>query len=307
MLAVPHHAFGKVEMKNGLLCLLAILTFCLPSGLTFGGEQKELLAFLVRKIPPRSPTALTGSEFAQKIFGLHGIQREQLILEQLRAGNLPEFLKMLVPVHLGHRSETGRKTTITVFAMPDYLAIGSNQDFIRIPMGRYTAAAVAGQFGFILPTTKIVDAIFRQSVFRLRPEPMRAGPEMRSTAYYLAHNQKIGKQFLAAGCSLGDLISGHKKDVVMTARLAKRQERVAIYGWHDPAGAPIQPLSTVHGANYADYSHGIRLISDLALVDGELRSIWRILEDPVLAGILNDEGAFHYSLRMVLQQRNPRW
>ena len=174
--------------------------------------------------------------------------------------------------------------------MPDYLSIGSNQDFIRIPMGLYTAVEIADKFGFVLPTTKIVDAIFQQSVFRLRPEPMQAGPEMRSTAYYLIHNQKIRKQLYDVGCSLGELIAGHKKDVVLTARLAKRRGRVAIYGWHSPSGIPIQPLSTFHGANYADYSHGVRLISDMALVNGEVRPIWSILEDPMLASILNDEG-----------------
>ena len=86
------------------------------------------------------------------------------------------------------------------------------------------------------------------------------------------------------------LVSGHKKDVVMTNLLAANPGRIAIFGWHRLNGAPIQPLSTVHGACYADYSHGIRLVSETVLVEGERRSIYDVLQDPVLARVLNDEG-----------------
>ena len=67
--------------------------------------------------------------------------------------------------------------------------------------------------------------------------------------------------------------------------------RVAIYGWHVGSGHPIQSLSLVHGARYADYSHGVRLIAATAYVEGAPRSIFAVLEDPELAGVLNDEGA----------------
>jgi hypothetical protein len=46
----------------------------------------------------------------------------------------------------------------------------------------------------------------------------------------------------------------------------------------------------VHGARYADYSHGVRLVSVVAYVNGQPRSIFDILGDPWLAGILSKEG-----------------
>ena len=107
----------------------------------------------------------------------------------------------------------------------------------------------------------------------------------------------IKEQRLALGCPLGALISGHKKDVVLTNRLRETIGRIAIYGWHRLSGIPIQPLTIVHGANYADYSHGIRLISNVVLIDGQPRSIYEVLEDPKLAPILSDEGP----IRKVLQ------
>ena len=122
---------------------------------------------------------------------------------------------------------------------------------------------------------------------------------MISTAYYLTHNKMVRDQRLALGCPLGELISGHKKDVVLTNRLARSQGKVAIYGWHRPSGVPIQPLSTVHGSHYADYSHGIRLISATVLLDGQPCSIWTILEDPALAGVLSDEGAVRVARQLI--------
>ncbi len=109
----------------------------------------------------------------------------------------------------------------------------------------------------------------------------------------------IKEQRVALGCPLGALISGHKKDVVLTNRLSEILGRVAIYGWHRLSGIPIQPLTVVHGANYADYSHGIRLVSNVVLIDGKPRSIYEVLEDPKLATILSDEGPIRKILQLM--------
>jgi len=218
-------------------------------------------------------------------------QREQAILKEILGGNLPGFLRNLVPVSLSYQPPTGKMLTATVFVMPEYLAIGSDKDFLRIPMNLYTASTVASRLGYVLPTRKMVDAIYRQSAFHFSPEPMTPGPQMRSTEYYRIHNEKIEEQSRALGVMPGMLVSGHKKDVVMTNLLAANPGRIAIFGWHRLNGVPIQPLSTVHGACYADYSHGIRLVSETALIDGERRSIYDVLQDPILARVFNDEGA----------------
>jgi hypothetical protein len=218
-------------------------------------------------------------------------QREQAILGQLLAGNVPDFLRTLQPVRLRYIFADKQTVTATVCVTPDYLAIGAADDFLRIPMNLYTATAVASRFGCMLPTPKLVDAIYEQAVYHLKPEPMPPGPQMRSTAYYETHNRKITEQHLVRGIPLGVLVAGHKKDVVVTNRLAHRPGSIAIYGWHRQAGMPIQPLSTVHGARYADYSHGIRLVSDTVWLDGHPWSISQILQHPGLAKVLSTEGA----------------
>jgi hypothetical protein len=66
--------------------------------------------------------------------------------------------------------------------------------------------------------------------------------------------------------------------------------RVAIYGWHRSKNDPIQPVSTVHGASYADYSHGIRLVSRTAYVNGKPVDIDDLLSSDRYAYLLNADG-----------------
>jgi hypothetical protein len=134
----------------------------------------------------------------------------------------------------------------------------------------------------------MVDAIYEQSAHHLTPVPLPAGPLMRSNLYLSKHQQRIDEQ--RSGLPLGELISGHKKDLVLSNRLLQAPGREAIYGWHRAPGNPIQPLSTVHGAQYVDYSHGVRLVSTTVVVDGRARSIYDALQDARLAPVLSREG-----------------
>jgi len=288
-------------MKAGVLIVLLAVAILFPAASpAFSGvEPGDLQAVLLRRIPPRPARAPSGSEFVKAILGLDKGRREEAIGRELAAGNIPEFLRNLKQVRFSRRSAGGGETALTLLAMPDYLAIGSDDDYLLIPMSLRTALDAAANYGFLLPTRRIVDAIFLQSPYHLKPQPLPAGPRMRSTAYYEEHNRRILQQRLSLCCPLGGLISGHKKDLVLTGRLERRPGQIAIYGWHDRSGNPIQPLSTVHGGAYADYSHGARLIADTALLDGRPRSVYEILEDPGLASLLSDEGPLAFVRRLM--------
>jgi hypothetical protein len=255
-------------------------------------------AELTESIPAPPAQALSGAQFADSIFNRDRHEREQAILDQLLKGNLPSFLRKLVPVKLDHRSTSGKMLTATIFVMPEYLAIGPDGDFLRIPMNLHTAVAVADRFGFLLPTRKMVDAIYGHSACHFTPQPLPAGPRMTSTEYYQMHNSMIDQQSQSRKFPFGALVAGHKKDVVVTNRLIARPGQIAIYGWHRAIGDPIQPLSTVHGAGYADYSHGIRLVSRMAMFDGKLRPVSDILLDESTARVLSDEGTIRLELAL---------
>jgi hypothetical protein len=239
-------------------------------------------------LPSRPLDAVGGAEFARRTRGLSADERDRAVVAELERGNIPSFLGRLTPVRLSPTAADRGGLAATIWVMPDYLAIGSDDDFLYVPLNYYSATLVADRFGCVLPTPRMVDAIYEQSAFHLAPTPLPAGPQMRSNEYLETHQRRIDQQRL--GLPLGELISGHKKDLVLSNRLSLFSDRVAIYGWHRAEGHPIQPLSTVHGARYVDYSHGVRLVSTTVLIDGEPRSIYDALQDSHEAPVFSREG-----------------
>jgi hypothetical protein len=266
-----------------LAVLLPTFAHADPQGPACGRQTDSAL-------PNRPPDAPKGTDFVRQVSVMNDDDREAAIQNQLLIGNIPEFLRRLVPVRLDWQIPGEKLVRLTFCVLPDYLAIGSDKDFLLVPMRLATALTVAARYGFTLPTAKMVDAIYEQSAVHLAPQPLPAGDQMRSTGYYQHHNELVGEQRAAVGGLLGLLTAGDKKDLVITNRLWSNLERVAIYGWHKLDHNPIQPLSTVHGARYADYSHGVRLVSETVYVDGAPRPIFDVLSDPKLSRALNSEG-----------------
>jgi hypothetical protein len=201
---------------------------------------------------------------------------------------VPSFLRRLHPVTFRRADASGRVREAVVWTMPDYLAVGSDDDFVRVPLGRDEALAAARAFGASLPTRWLVDRIYDGADCTVKPQPLPPGPAMTSAEYLRWHEGAVAAE-LGRG-PLAALVAGIKKDLVLTPRLARHPDRVAIYGWHRENGRPIQPLSSVHGKAYADYSHGVRLVSATVLLDGEPRSLLDLLADPLLAPVVSDEG-----------------
>jgi hypothetical protein len=243
----------------------------------------------VAAIPRRNAAAPAGSEVARRVEHLSGLDRDALLREELFAGNVPQFLRHAAPVSMTG-GDRAHPLELTLCVLPDYLAVGSDHDFILVPLGLEAALAVAQRFRFELPTPHMVDAIYAAAPVKLAPLPLPPGDAMRSTAYLVHHTELIGEQRAALSAPLGELTAGDKKDLVLTSRLWTDPGKVAIYGWHRGVGAPIQPLSTVHGARYADYSHGVRLVSDTAYLNGVRHSLRELLAEAGPARLLTGEG-----------------
>ncbi|MDJ0629732.1 MAG: hypothetical protein QNJ44_15850 [Rhodobacter sp.] len=254
---------------------------------------------LLDPVPERPARARAGSAFVEEIQRLAGPARDAEVVKQVLAGNFPDFLRRLIPVTMRWTPPGGAPIDVTICVTPDYLAVGGDGDFVRVPLGLPAAAAVATRMGFLLPTTKMVDAIYDQAQIRLAPAPMPPTAAMESTDYFWRHNRTVEDQRIQTSGAQAALTAGQKKDIVLSNRLRSKPGRVAIYGWHRPNGKPIQPLSTVHGKNYADYSHGVRLVSMTAYVNGEPRWLPDILQDPSLAPSVNSEGAIPHLDRLL--------
>ncbi len=237
-------------------------------------------------IPPRLPDAGSGATFMRRLAALAPPEREEAIRAEIGRGNLPDFLRAFRRIEVHAKDAAGHEHTAVYEVMPDYLAIGSDHDFYRIPMTPATAQWIADRFDCSLPTRKMVDDIYRAAEIKLPPRPLVEEREAVTT--FVQHNTIIEEQ--RTGSPLGPIVAGIKKDIVLTNLLAQRPHRVAIYGWHRTDGAPIQPLTTVHAATYVDYSHGVRLVKRQILIDGSKMDLHDVLKDPTLAALISDEG-----------------
>jgi hypothetical protein len=187
---------------------------------------------------------------------------------------------------------TGKMHSIVIEVMPDYLSVGSDNDFCRIPMNPYTAQRLADAFGGSLLTAKLSDYIYKMASVKLAPfNYVPVGNSNELVSKFSDHNAQIERQRIEAGGMKGQLIAGIKKDVILSNRIVKQLGKVVIYGWHKPDGIRIQPVYSGHVWWYVDYSHGIRLINNQVLLDGKPALFSDVLKDPVLYKIFSDESS----------------
>ena len=121
----------------------------------------------VLDLPPRAPNALSGSEFARRVAMLDLGERDREVYAQVMAGNVPDFLRRLCPVPARSVVE-GRINSGTYYVTPDYLAVGSDDDYFLAPISPYTAQRIAEALHCTLPTPKMVNparTAFQSPVF----------------------------------------------------------------------------------------------------------------------------------------------
>ncbi len=232
-------------------------------------------------IPPRPADAIGGRAFMQSVVNKPRGEREEAITAEILRGNIPQFLRKFSKVEVKTNQQVA-----TIEVMPDYLSVGSDDDYVRVPMSPLTAQRIADAFGCALPTRKIVDDVYRQAALKL--EPISLTESREAVATFVHHHDMIEAQ--RTNKELGQLVAGIKKDVVVTNRLNEKANRVALYGWHQLDGSPIQPLTVVHVNWYVDYSHGVRLMSRNITIDGKPRDVRHVLQSAALCGLLSDEG-----------------
>lgn len=274
----------KAKMEKQIVNVLCLLIFCV-AGCAHESQSSSSLT-----IPERDSQAESGSEFMARIETLPLAEREEEIFKAIASGNVPSFLRNLVVIEAIFTDAEGKEHKIQYEAMPDYLAVGSDNDFSRIPMNPHTAQRLATQFGGSLLTAKLSDHIYETATVKLTPfSYLPVGNANELVSKFADHNEQIERQFIEAGGKRSQLTAGIKKDVIVAAVISQKRDRVVIYGWHKPDGKPIQPVYSGHVDWYVDYSHGIRLVNDRVLIDGKPASLRTVLQHPVLFKLFSNE------------------
>lgn len=233
-----------------------------------------------------SLVSITGEQFFKEAMTMQWKQRDSFAVKEILEGNIPTFLLKLIPINVSVIDSTTRKVNrATYYVMPDYLSVGNNHNWARVPLTPMSAQLIADSLNCFLPTRKMVNDIYANAVVKLAPVPMYIHRD--STVTMWQHHLIIeGQRKQKKG-----LIAGIKKDVVISDLLLRspKTNRVAIYGWHQLNDKPIQPLYIGHVNWYVDYSHGIRLVARKVKVNGKWMDYTKVLEHPILKKLLTDE------------------
>lgn len=270
----------------------AFLSCLIGSPLYSQESVNDTLCYL--SIPERPEHALEGSAFVAKVACLSIPDREAAAAREILSGNVPSFSRKLRYMRICQTVDAKDRELI-LFTACDYLAIGSDQDYVYIPMLPSTAQSLADELRCLLPTKKMVDYIYTNAGIKLSPQPIPPSDKMTTIPVFRQHTDSIKQQISALGFnrSANLIIAGHKKDIIISNKVYsadRSYDRVVIYGWHTGENDPIQPVYNGHLAEYADYSHGVRLLSRFAFLDEDIIQVDDILKDPKLAVLLSDEG-----------------
>lgn len=242
----------------------------------------------VLDLPPRADDAPGGAEVARAVRDLGLEDREERIFAEIARGNVPTWLRQLRQVEMS-REIDGRRHRATLWVAPDYLAVGSDSDFVLVPLSPETAQRVADLVGGSLPTPQMVDSIWVSADDRLAP--IRIPPDEFTTTvqYFVRHNRLVQAQRSLLKVRPGAFVAGHKVDLVLASGATARAGTAAAYGWHRTDGEPIQPLYMIPDDSQVPYNQGIRLVDRRILVDGATRDLVDVLRDPELVLLLSGD------------------
>lgn len=277
-----------------LLCAVAPFGLSAQSAATLHKECRMSVPYFLSRNTPDS-LLIGGDKFIRSIDDAEFWEMERLIVERVLAGNIPDSLKEFRKIVIHTEAEPGQGIlsqphTIELWVLPDYLSIGTNSDWVRMPMGPVAAQIIADSLYCSLPTCWLVERINDVAEGHIEPFPFRPLRERNTRPIiFQDSNNAINVQYRAHGYHFGMFISGLKKDIVLSwhSDLQEYSNKVFIYGWHYPNGSRIQNLYVKHVNWYSDYSHGVRLIYRTIKIDGKEYDMRRVLEDPNLYLLLN--------------------
>jgi len=165
------------------------------------------------QIPARPDNAMGGAEFMQSLIPLSLAAREEAIFREATKGNIPNAFRQMARITTTRQDANGVNHQIVLEVMPDFLAIGSDEDFYRIPLLPMTAQRIANAFGAILPTTIISDLAWQYAEIRINPWDVVIPWTNRNVTVpsFIDHNQMIEARRIPHGKPASALIAGHKK------------------------------------------------------------------------------------------------
>ena len=235
----------------------------------------------------------------QQLFNCSGSTREAKVAKLLEENYLPSWLQpqnqKFCPITVINGPDT-----LVYNVLPDYLALGTDEEWMYIPMSPLTAKKWMQTNNLSFPTKTMVNQIHHQAKIKLTPpiswnalyDHATKKYNRDSTECFKAQSDKLQEMLKKhTEYSHGDLAASHKKDVVLTDYLLTKanQNNVAIYGWFNSDSSVVQNLNpSSHSVSYIDYSHGLRMISNNCVLNGQQTTIQAVWNDLNHCKLLHD-------------------
>jgi hypothetical protein len=278
-------------------------------------------------IPARVGDPVTGRQFIDDLKKLGPAERQAHILKLLDDGQVPDFLRDLYKVELVDVPDAdGNLHKVQYSVMPDFVAIGTNDDYVLVPMNSEMAQHVLLSWDMAPPTAQMVDQIATRGPevqFRadtgtkaFRPYDSAEGLEK----YYQRNEQVTGRDYYDAWLDWtgtgpdssvvkhselgGHPAVGHMKEFVMMpaetlkgasdldpAKGDTNPDTIGMYHrtiQNDNGPGKGVPLD--HNEQYFDYSQGLRAVSPIVYVDGTPMHISDVLKHDKLHTVLSGDG-----------------
>lgn len=208
-----------------------------------------------------------------------GPAREAMVLDLVRDGQH-------CPLEWAEVRAEGGGRSVVLYVATDALRL----EGVRVAVTHPTAQRIADVLDCVLPTSRIVDLVHTQAVLVVPPAPQTPDARMADTSRVVMHSRAVDARIAAAGGPARGIVSSVGKDWVITNRLVDRPDRAANYGWHTPAGRPIQSVGLAHSIGHTDYSQVMRPVQRRCLVDGAPADLRDVLRSPELAHLVSAEG-----------------
>ena len=223
--------------------------------------------------------------------------RHMVVLQHVADRNMPSTWDDFVPIEV-----KGPKGTVVEFYVSKHpLRIGTDDDWLEIPVDGPHAAAICEVTGYSLPHYWMVDYIHVQAkkeggavhffmtcdMAKALQVPCPQGTSAKKE-FILKRNDLLHAWMKKKGTKSDQLQSGHYKDIVLpvdgstsgpqrrtwrdrvTGRTRVKSGRVEIYGGYYDTGSRVQPLSGGHHVKgFFDYPQGIRFVKKEVKVNGE--------------------------------------
>lgn len=237
-----------------------------------------------------------------------GNARDQWILDQIKAGN---FNYKTTDITL--TDAAGNQLVVRVFN--DALKVHD----VRINVSAKLAQQIADYLHCMLPTAKLVDAIWANRSTTLKPMPRAITSK---TQAMIDQSARIDKALGIGAADVPDsIVSTVGKDWVSTNKIVvveggivspklnktTKQPAACNYGWifdgatfdgkkweatvSLPGVRLIQGMGTAHDYSHTDYSQNLRLVARQCWLNGVEMDLASLVMDPAYAGLVSTEGA----------------